>query len=119
MQLVASAGACVFNLILNICLIPILGAQGASISTGASYIVFYMLRTILSNRFFPVDYKQGKFILATVTIIAYAVFSALTTFSMWTILLYVVCFIIIARLYKNVLSEMIKMLNSKLKNERK
>ena len=121
MQLVASAGACVFNLILNICLIPFLGAQGASISTGVSYIVFYMLRTILSNRFFHVEYKQGKFILATVITIAYAVFSALTTFSIWTVPLYIVCFIIVAVLYKNVISEVVKMLKSKLKikNERK
>lgn len=115
MQLVASAGACIFNLILNICLIPVLGAKGASISTGASYIVFYMLRTVLSNRYFPVEYKQSKFILATITTIAYAIFSSFTSFSIWTIPLYIICFIIISALYKDVLSELVKMLGIKLK----
>lgn len=115
MQLVASAGACIFNLVLNICLIPILGAKGASISTGVSYIVFYMLRTVLSNHYFPVGYRQDKFILATITAIAYAIFSSFTSFSMWTVPFYIVCLIILSVLYKDVLSELIKMLGNKLR----
>lgn len=115
MQLVASAGACIFNLVLNICLIPILGAKGASISTGVSYIVFYMLRTVLSNHYFPVGYRQDKFILATITAIAYAIFSSFTSFSMWTVPLYIVCLIILSVLYKDVLSELVKILGNKLR----
>jgi O-antigen/teichoic acid export membrane protein len=52
--------AAVFNILLNYFLIPIYGSKGAAISTGVSYIVFFLLRTVISNKYFPIkiDYKK-------------------------------------------------------------
>lgn len=55
MQVVVAAGACIVNVLGNRMLVPAMGCQGAAISTGISYIVFFALRTYLSNRYFYVD----------------------------------------------------------------
>lgn len=46
---IISAGV---NFLLNMILVPQLGAKGAAISTGLSYIVFFYSRTIISNHLF-------------------------------------------------------------------
>ena len=53
------------NLFGNILLIPYLGAKGAAISTGISYILFFSLRTYFSNKLinFNFDLKRIYFII--------------------------------------------------------
>ncbi|EJQ16997.1 hypothetical protein IE3_00315 [Bacillus cereus BAG3X2-1] len=50
--------AAISNIILNFILVPNLGAIGASISTGISYIIFFWIRTLISrNLWYKFDLK--------------------------------------------------------------
>ena len=112
MQLISSLGACIFNLLLNIILIPSIGATGASISTGISYIVFYILRTTFSNKYFPVPYYQKKISIAIIMTIFFAVYISLTTFGIITVIFYFICLVLLSILYKDVVEEGIKKINT-------
>lgn len=64
--------ACVVNIVGNALLVPSMGAIGASVSTAGAYFVFFILRTEISRRFYPVKFSLGKFYLAAGLITAYA-----------------------------------------------
>ena len=49
-NVITTSLAAVVNIALNALLIPSLGARGAAIATGISYIVFFWVRTLLSRR---------------------------------------------------------------------
>lgn len=55
---VVSSGA---NVVGNYFLVPILGAKGAGIATGLSYVVFFYLRTIISKKYYKVNYHILRF----------------------------------------------------------
>ena len=100
-QVVVAVGACITNIIGNTILVPKLGCQGAAISTGLSYIVFFTLRTILSNRYFYIDFKLKKFYLLTLIVSIYAMYNTFVHFNIGSVIGYVVCVISIVVLYKN------------------
>ncbi len=57
-NIVISLVAAVTNYLGNYLLVPIYGAVGASIATGASYIIFFWMRTLISRRlWFKFDMK--------------------------------------------------------------
>ncbi len=101
MQVVVALGACVTNIIGNALLVPKLGCQGAAISTGLSYIVFFALRTVLSNRYFYVDYKLKHFFLLTGIVVAYAFYNTFIAFNIVSVVGYIMCLAALALLYKN------------------
>lgn len=101
MQVVVAAVSCAVNLIGNTILVPKLGCQGAAMSTGVSYIVFFTMRTFLSNRYFKVDFKLGKFYLLTAVTAAYALYHTFISFNVWSIIGYAVCISIMYLLYKD------------------
>lgn len=101
MQVVVAVGACITNIIGNTILVPKLGCQGAAISTGLSYIVFFTLRTILSNRYFYIDFKLKKFYLLTLIASIYAMYNTFVHFNIGSVVGYVVCVISIVVLYKD------------------
>ena len=49
-SIVVSGVSCVVNFVLNYLLIPVWGATGAAIATGTSFIVFFWVRSIISNK---------------------------------------------------------------------
>lgn len=108
MQVVVAVGACVTNIIGNTLLVPSLGCQGAAISTGISYIVFFTLRTVLSNRYFYVDYKLKKFYALTFVTCLYAFYNTFNRFNAGSIISYVLCLAILILLYKDTIVWCIK-----------
>lgn len=48
------------NVALNLLLVPGLGALGAAVATGCSYMLFFALRTHISQRLFPIDLGAGR-----------------------------------------------------------
>ena len=100
MQLLSSIGACIINIILNLLLIPILGAKGASISTGISYIIFFVLRTVLANKCFPIKYETRKFSVLTILTIGFALYSSVTTISIQLFLAYVFVMVVLVLMYR-------------------
>lgn len=99
LQVVVSLGACIVNIIGNTILVPKFGCQGAAISTGLSYIVFFTLRTILSNGVFYVDFHLKKFYLLTAYAVAYAFYNTFVQFNVLSVVGYVVCIIVMVALY--------------------
>lgn len=99
MQIVVSAGACATNIIGNMILVPRLGGKGAAISTGISYIVFFTLRTVLSNRYFYVDFKLGRFYTLTFAVVLYCFYNTFFKFGILTIVGYIACVALLVVLY--------------------
>ena len=99
MQVVVSAGACLTNIIGNMILVPWLGCKGAAISTGISYIVFFTLRTVLSNRYFYIDFKLGRFYTLTLAVTLYCFYNTFFKFGIITIVGYIACLALLIILY--------------------
>ena len=105
LQIIVSAVACATNIVGNTLLVPIMGGVGAAISTGLSYIVFFAVRTILSNRYFPMKWGMGKFSLITLLFLAYAWYNTFHSFGMITVLGYVVILVIMVCNYRDVIRD--------------
>ena len=101
MQVFVAAGACLTNLVGNYIFVPILGGKGAAISTGLSYIVFFALRTIFSNRYFYVDFSLKRFSILTVLAILYAFYNTFVKFNYLCVVFYVAIMTIMFALYKD------------------
>lgn len=99
MQVVVSVGACIVNIVGNTLLVPKFGCQGAAISTGISYIVFFSLRTILSNKYFYVNFYLWKFYLITGLAVVYALYNTFVKFNIGSIVGYCVCVLVLILLY--------------------
>lgn len=99
MQILVSVGACLTNVIGNTLLVPQLGCRGAAISTGFSYIVFWALRTFLSNKYFYVNFHLKKFAVITFLTVLYAMYNTFVKFNVWSIIGYLVCVIVLAMVY--------------------
>ena len=93
--------ACAANIAGNTLLVPIMGGVGTAISTGLSYIVFFAMRTFLSNRFFPMKWGIGKFSIITFLFLAYARYNTFWSFGMVTVLGYVVILVIMVCNYRD------------------
>lgn len=100
-QVLVALGACITNIIGNTLLVPRLGCQGAAISTGVSYIVFFTLRTYLSNKYYNIDFKLKRFYILTMCVSAYALYNTFVKFNVGAVLGYLVCVGVIIILYRN------------------
>lgn len=89
------------NTIGNIILVPIYGGRGAAISTGVSYIIFFTARTLISNKYYYVDYSLRKFYIMTAIVIIYAVYNTFIKFNFFTIFGAVICLIVLFILYSS------------------
>lgn len=67
-----SIAVSITNLIGNIILIPYLGAKGAAISTGMSYILFFYLRTYFSTRLMNFGFNLKRIYFCIILMVVYA-----------------------------------------------
>ena len=67
--------SCLSNILGNLILVPRYGGQGAAISTGLSYIIFFLVRTIISNHYYHVNWRLKKFLSLTIIFLVYAFFN--------------------------------------------
>lgn len=105
LQIIVSAVACVTNIVGNTLLVPVYGGVGAAISTGLSYIVFFAMRTILSNRYFPMKWGMGKFFVITMLFLGYALYNTFCAFGIVTILGYVAILAVLIVVYRDVIQD--------------
>lgn len=78
-HIVVAAVSCVTNIIGNLLLVPHLGGRGAAISTGLSYIVFFLLRTAIGRRYYDTGAPLYKCFILTALTAAYALYSMFDT----------------------------------------
>lgn len=105
LQIIVAAVACAANIMGNTILVPIMGGVGAAISTGLSYIVFFAMRTFLSNRYFSIKWGVGKFSIITLLFVAYAWYNTFHSFGAVTVLGYVMILVIIVCNYRDIIRD--------------
>lgn len=105
LQIIVSVVACITNIAGNTLLVPVYGGIGAAISTGLSYIVFFVMRTVLSKRYFPMNWGMGKFSAITILFLGYALYNTFYGFGIMTVLGYAVIFAVLIFLYRDVIRE--------------
>ncbi|MBR2380978.1 MAG: oligosaccharide flippase family protein [Clostridia bacterium] len=74
MSLITAAFGAGLNIVLNLLMIPSMGAQGAGIATAISYFAVFVLRAIHSKRFMPFNLKAWKVSLNTLIVIVQIIF---------------------------------------------
>lgn len=101
MTILIAGISCLANFIGNTILVPRIGGRGAAISTGLSYILFFALRTLISNHYFYVNFKLKKFTMLTIVVCAYAFYNTFVRFNWLSIAGYLLCVALIIVLYKD------------------
>lgn len=118
-QVVITVVSAAANLIGNIILIPILGSKGAAVSTGVSYIIFFTMRTLFSNHFFPVDFKLKRFYMMTIVFAAGSWYHMYHSFDLVIVGIFVATIGIICVLYKDAVKEIGNLFKSEIKKFKK
>lgn len=108
-HIVIASISCIVNIIGNWLLVPSYGAIGASVSTALAFCVFFSLRTLISYRFYKVDFGIRKLYFMLVLLFSYAFYSIYTTSFTGNIVAGILIFLILILLYKK---EIIRMKNS-------
>ncbi|MDH6457280.1 O-antigen/teichoic acid export membrane protein [Fusobacterium sp. PH5-7] len=103
----------VINVIGNILLIPKLGAKGAAISTGISYIILFYLRTYFSNKLINFGFDLKRIYLVIFLIFIYAMYLTFYNKIYFTILGGLLLEILILLIYLPILK------NYKLENSKR
>ncbi len=75
---IASLAAIIVNIAGNYLLVPVLGGTGAALTTGVSYIMYFLVGSVFSERFYPVGYDRGRTFIDAVLLFGYAAFSSLS-----------------------------------------
>lgn len=106
--------SCLINVIGNYILVPEFGAKGAAISTGFSYIIFFTMRTIISLKFFKVNYKLKNTYISLLMLFLFALYSSFYKYSYFNTIIAIFIFLIvlfinnkyIKRIYKRIREEL-------------
>lgn len=92
--------SCIVNLIGNLCLIPYLGAKGAAISTGLSYVVFYVLRTVFGNKLYFFDHGAVRFWISTLILIMFSFYATFCHTSALSVVFFVISISVVCFIYR-------------------
>ena len=112
LQIFVSAIACLSNILGNTLLVPIYGGIGAAMSTGISYIIFFLMRTFVSNHYFKVKWGMGKFYVAIALFLGYAMYNTFMPFNSGVVISYVMILFLFIVLYRNVVFDFLKIAKS-------
>ena len=118
-QVIITGVSAVVNLFGNMLLIPILGSKGAAVSTGLSYIVFFTLRTVFSNHYFPIDFKLNRFYLLTIVFAAGSFYHMFHSFNIIIVGIFVVSIACICILYRDTIRDILTLGKDQLSKLRK
>lgn len=101
LDIYVSVVSCLTNFIGNTILVPKYSCQGAAVSTGISYIIFWGMRTYISNKYLTVDYKIKKFLILTMAVCVLAYHSTFCETNVMTVILYLICITLLFIMYRN------------------
>lgn len=107
--------SCIINLMGNFVLIPIIGAKGAAVSTGISYIIFWGLRTFFSQKLMYIRYGLNRLLIVIGTFCLMAYYHMAYSYLVVEIIIYILFLFLLLVLYKKEIIEMISTLISKFK----
>ncbi|MGE7905351.1 lipopolysaccharide biosynthesis protein [Peribacillus sp. NPDC094092] len=98
-HIVIAGVSCICNIIGNWVLVPQFGGLGAALSTAFSFLVFFMLRTHISLKYYKVNYGLGKLYTSIVIV---TIVSSLATFNdrfLFNLVFGAICIIFLVFLY--------------------
>lgn len=98
-----SAIAAIVNIVGNIYLVPYYGAKGAAISTSIAYLVFFISRTLMSYRYYKVNYNIRKFLICTIMMYVLSTYSSFNRFNLTILILSIISIFIIFVLYRDII----------------
>jgi O-antigen/teichoic acid export membrane protein len=104
-HIIIALSAALVNIIGNFLLVPSLGAKGAAISTGISYIVFFSIRTLISKSLYHVNYSLTKFFIMTLMLVLFAGYATFNEFDYFYIILFCINLVLLNILYKGIIKE--------------
>ena len=96
------------NVIGNFILVPRLGAKGAAISTGISYVVLYIARTYESKKLYEVQNHQASLFISLFFLTILAVYASFNPVNLTLIGLGILTGIIVLVLYRKPIIEIIQ-----------
>lgn len=117
-HILISAVACISNIIGNVALVPFYGAAGAAVSTGLSFVIFFVLRTQLSLKYYFVDYGLKRVYTLIGCISGYALQNMIWPHHLITYLTGVLLIGLIVVLYKAELKDIMKFVIKKRKEDK-
>lgn len=94
----------IINIIGNITLVPIMGAKGAAIATGISYIIFFLSRTLISRKLYYVNYHLKSFCISIIFISLLALYSSFYNFDLIMFILSIISLVITIFLYRSTIT---------------
>lgn len=100
LHIIIAGVACLTNLLGNILLVPSLGCRGAAISTGFAYIVFFLLRTLFSEKNYYIGFNIKKLAIITIFVIGYAAYNTFYPFNMLSVIFALICYTILGLCYR-------------------
>jgi len=113
-HIIISILSCLANLIGNSILVPRFGAKGAAISTGVSYIVFFLARTYIATKLYYIKFKVVKIIILIFLLFLYAFCVMVNKNIFINICIGLFLLIILFMLYYKVIVDIIKALFYKI-----
>ncbi|MBE6055085.1 MAG: hypothetical protein E7212_14520 [Clostridium sartagoforme] len=98
----------IFNIVGNLLLVPSYGAKGAAISTGLSYIIFFISRTYYGSKFYNIKLYMRRFWICTVSVYILAAYSSMHRFNYVILLLSILSIFLIIFLYRDIINNLFK-----------
>lgn len=109
LHIVIAATCATFNIVLNFILIPEIGALGAAIATGVTYILFFIMRTVMSLKCFPVKYNLKKLAVITVLYMVFVVYNSWHTIDIVSAIMFVIFAAVLIAGYRQSIRELLVM----------
>ena len=106
----------IVNLIGNIILVPRLGAKGAAISTGLSYIIFFSYRTYFSNKLINFNFNLKRIYIFIFIIFCYSLFITFFVNIFIEVFFIVIILLLLYYFYSKELKEGLMVINLMEKN---
>lgn len=90
-----SCAVAIINILGNFIMIPYLGAKGASISTGFSYLCFMLLRTYFGQKYFNFCLNYKKMFISLFVLVSYILYTTFYNFPLIDLIMGMVGMVII------------------------
>lgn len=107
LNIFVAAIPCVFSFILQIILVPKIGAVGSAISRAIASMIYILLRTHFSNKYYYIDYNIKKMLGITTIVSLYAFVNTFFMNNSVNTVFYLVCIIMLIVLYYKEIIEML------------
>lgn len=98
-HVVIACCAAVLNIVGNFLLVPKFGAVGAAISTGLAYIIFFSIRTFISNKLYQVNFNLKRIYLMLVCLLIFTTYATFNTFNIYYAAIGIINVIVLVSLY--------------------